>query len=297
MSHYNKGMYHQQKVDQIIFEYFSKQALVQQNVDRIVGEYIQRIIDRTVNDYLKRQALFQQKVDQIVSEYFEKMDLMNEKIDEVVKNYLDKQASEDKALFRKTFAHSLMDQYNGNNEQQISLEDIKNIEMFVELEFELTPESENIWYQALSSEQQYGMMKLAHEHLFLLTSTKEFVEREAFYTNEDFTATIKHNELSYAPNAHSKIYKLPFCKGKFSSDACSVCLEEFEEKLFVLELQCKHTFHIKCLTSWFRQTTQCPLCRSPVGTNFEYHYQVEMPFDKNGPRRVLIRLTTEPQFY
>lgn len=58
---------------------------------------------------------------------------------------------------------------------------------------------------------------------------------------------------------------------------CTICLSEFEEGEEGIDLiDCKHSFHSRCLDKWllgYRQT--CPLCRSlvvPPAIVAEYHH-------------------------
>ena len=46
---------------------------------------------------------------------------------------------------------------------------------------------------------------------------------------------------------------------------CAVCLSEFEpdEEVRLLP-NCNHAFHSKCIDTWFRSHSNCPLCRAPV---------------------------------
>ena len=43
--------------------------------------------------------------------------------------------------------------------------------------------------------------------------------------------------------------------------SCSICLDDFEDGLMVLELPCKHIFHSNCVEEWLStQSTKCPIC-------------------------------------
>ena len=50
-----------------------------------------------------------------------------------------------------------------------------------------------------------------------------------------------------------------------SNKICSICLEEISNEKNIIELQCGHTFHEKCLTNYFKhigkKSCPCPLCR------------------------------------
>lgn len=48
--------------------------------------------------------------------------------------------------------------------------------------------------------------------------------------------------------------------------SCSICLERYSRGVLLTALRCGHFFHVDCLASWFRQSTQCPLCR----THFDF---------------------------
>lgn len=47
---------------------------------------------------------------------------------------------------------------------------------------------------------------------------------------------------------------------------CPVCLSEFEEDESLRFLpKCNHLFHVKCIDTWLRSHSNCPLCRTSVG--------------------------------
>lgn len=46
-----------------------------------------------------------------------------------------------------------------------------------------------------------------------------------------------------------------------AGEPCSVCHENFEERLQVLELPCKHCFHEDCILPWLKEHNTCPVCR------------------------------------
>lgn len=49
---------------------------------------------------------------------------------------------------------------------------------------------------------------------------------------------------------------------------CSVCLSEFQEdETLRLLPKCNHAFHIRCIDTWLRSHTNCPLCRAPIVSN------------------------------
>jgi hypothetical protein len=48
---------------------------------------------------------------------------------------------------------------------------------------------------------------------------------------------------------------------------CAICYSEITKSTGKIELSCSHTFHIKCLTNWFKSQSEqymeqsCPYCR------------------------------------
>lgn len=46
-----------------------------------------------------------------------------------------------------------------------------------------------------------------------------------------------------------------------SPDLCSICLDEFDIRIHVLEMPCRHIFHNECLREWLTRSNTCPLCR------------------------------------
>jgi hypothetical protein len=43
---------------------------------------------------------------------------------------------------------------------------------------------------------------------------------------------------------------------------CSICLENLNDNITITT--CNHTFHIKCLYSWFYKNYDCPDCRTKL---------------------------------
>ena len=44
---------------------------------------------------------------------------------------------------------------------------------------------------------------------------------------------------------------------------CSICLEDYSKEDKIVQLDCSHIFHRKCVETWFKSKTikNCPLCR------------------------------------
>lgn len=55
-------------------------------------------------------------------------------------------------------------------------------------------------------------------------------------------------------------------------DRCPICLEEYKEGFYKRTLECRHTYHKKCIDRWFRKQYNncgelvCPICRYRIGT-------------------------------
>jgi hypothetical protein len=45
---------------------------------------------------------------------------------------------------------------------------------------------------------------------------------------------------------------------------CSICFEKFYYNQNVINLDCKHLFHQKCLTEWYKYKQECPVCRKKL---------------------------------
>ena len=43
---------------------------------------------------------------------------------------------------------------------------------------------------------------------------------------------------------------------------CAICLERIDPGEEVRALQCKHEFHLECVTTWLRAKRVCPICKS-----------------------------------
>ena len=45
---------------------------------------------------------------------------------------------------------------------------------------------------------------------------------------------------------------------------CSVCLKNFEIKETICITKCNHTYHKKCIDTWFEIKDTCPNCRADI---------------------------------
>ncbi|KAF5739760.1 putative ring finger protein [Tripterygium wilfordii] len=54
-------------------------------------------------------------------------------------------------------------------------------------------------------------------------------------------------------------------EGLIEGRECSICLSEFrEDEMLRLLPKCNHAFHIRCVDTWLRSHTNCPLCREQI---------------------------------
>ncbi|ESO11559.1 hypothetical protein HELRODRAFT_71299 [Helobdella robusta] len=74
----------------------------------------------------------------------------------------------------------------------------------------------------------------------------------------------------------NRIYKLPFIRGMFIDNCCRICLEDFQNKSFVSELKCRHSFHFDCIKEWFNGKSSCPTCRSEISSSVTIRHSYEV---------------------
>ncbi|CAM9258395.1 unnamed protein product [Chrysoparadoxa australica] len=53
-------------------------------------------------------------------------------------------------------------------------------------------------------------------------------------------------------------------EGNYLTDACSVCLDDYDEGDACMKLPCGHVFHQDCIATWFRGSHCCPYCQVEV---------------------------------
>jgi hypothetical protein len=49
-----------------------------------------------------------------------------------------------------------------------------------------------------------------------------------------------------------------------NDNVCIICFESYKIKEKINILQCKHTFHITCITKWLNKCETCPICRRKI---------------------------------
>ncbi|CAK9172499.1 unnamed protein product, partial [Ilex paraguariensis] len=86
----------------------------------------------------------------------------------------------------------------------------------------------------------------------------------------------------------SVISAITICKykrgdGLVEGTECSVCLSEFEEdETLRLLPKCSHAFHIRCIDTWLRSHTNCPLCRAGIVINAAESRPLEQSVNNSG---------------
>ncbi|XBI95714.1 hypothetical protein VPH35_032120 [Triticum aestivum] len=80
----------------------------------------------------------------------------------------------------------------------------------------------------------------------------------------------------FAMNVHRRIIHgeealLMACKereldldGAGTTDDCAICLDGLEGEPAVELPACRHSFHRRCISTWFSKKTTCPMCREDV---------------------------------
>ena len=65
-------------------------------------------------------------------------------------------------------------------------------------------------------------------------------------------------------NNFNNLYTIRYSKKtqhEVNDSLCVICHEQFKPNNSIIKLDCKHTFHKKCLKSWFKSNITCPICR------------------------------------
>lgn len=87
-----------------------------------------------------------------------------------------------------------------------------------------------------------------------------FLDLEDIYTESLFESN----------NLKKKDIKLDLSSQKYYTiqnkiDKCSICINNYEETEIVSVLSnCKHMFHLECITEWVKYKQECPMCRKCI---------------------------------
>jgi hypothetical protein len=112
-----------------------------------------------------------------------------------------------------------------------------------------------------------GIINLYQIYLYIISFFKKrnVRERRIHITpcenSIDFTTTnsplYKNKSSEFfltTPSPPNKIRK------KFSNSCC-ICLEPLDVKKYITLNNCKHEIHVRCIKEWFKEHSDCPLCR------------------------------------
>ncbi len=65
------------------------------------------------------------------------------------------------------------------------------------------------------------------------------------------------------------IEKLNHVKIHRKDESCPICCTEFSMGELGIQLRCKHIYHDECITEWFKDENNCPICKQPVMERME----------------------------
>ena len=87
---------------------------------------------------------------------------------------------------------------------------------------------------------------------------------ELFVWQPQRTAQQGLSEAEFNQLKHIKFALVEEIHGDSSLSTCTICLEEFQEGLEVIQLPCNHYFHPPCVSGWLKYHIVCPNCRTNV---------------------------------
>ena len=61
-----------------------------------------------------------------------------------------------------------------------------------------------------------------------------------------------------------KIKEHLFNDDEYSSELCSICLDNYKKEDILNELKCGHKYHNTCIDDWIKNNNTCPLCRLSI---------------------------------
>ena len=113
------------------------------------------------------------------------------------------------------------------------------------------------------------------------------------YTEEEIEIILTYLMNSYGDETNNRYGSPPAAKSeieklnkyiinqeileKFGNEnICPICKEEFELKMKVMELPCKHYFHEDCLLPWLKMHDSCPICRLELKTDDEDYEKMKL---------------------
>lgn len=65
-------------------------------------------------------------------------------------------------------------------------------------------------------------------------------------------------------NQIDQIEVIEFKANSFNQENCSICYEEYKQGEKLKQLNCKHVYHINCISAWLNKEKKCPMCKDEV---------------------------------
>lgn len=61
-----------------------------------------------------------------------------------------------------------------------------------------------------------------------------------------------------------RIEVIEFKSNSFNQENCSICYEEYKQGEKLKQLNCKHVYHINCISTWLNKEKKCPMCKEEI---------------------------------
>ena len=98
-------------------------------------------------------------------------------------------------------------------------------------------------------------------HEFFLDYHMNYIEELILRSVENESlenSQIKKTDSVLNSKYHSQIVKSDF------KETCTICMEFYNSKDSVLELDCKHCLHLNCCQEWVKYKAECTVCRHKI---------------------------------
>lgn len=61
-----------------------------------------------------------------------------------------------------------------------------------------------------------------------------------------------------------QIEVIEFNSISFNQESCSICYGEYKQGEKLKRLNCKHVYHIYCISTWLNREKKCPMCKEEI---------------------------------